>query len=179
MQEQTFFLQPFSYSESLSELKIKGNVARYENEFTIQYALLGDLTAIEIADPSDEPKRKHELWQNTCFEFFLGIENSDRYWEFNISPSGDWNVYRFDAYRHGMQEENAFTALPFSVQYLSDGLALVLNVDLDCIISTDLALKVGISTVMKHKDGSVTYWALKHTGDEPDFHRRDSFTIEF
>ncbi|MUG99112.1 hypothetical protein F7734_45215 [Scytonema sp. UIC 10036] len=179
MQEKIFLLQPFLYNESLSELKIKGNVARYENQFTIQYALLGDLTEIEIAAPSDELARKHELWQNTCFEFFLGIENSDRYWEFNLSPSGDWNVYRFDSYRHQMQEETAFTSLPFSIQYLSDGLALVLSVDLNLIISTDVALKVGISTVIKHKDGFVTYWALTHQGDEPDFHRRDSFTIEF
>ncbi|GAA6617832.1 DOMON-like domain-containing protein [Scytonema sp. NUACC26] len=179
MKEQTFFLQPFSKSESLSKLKIKGNVARYENQFTIQYALLEDLTEIEIAEESEEPTRKHELWQNTCFEFFLGVENSDRYWEFNMSPSGDWNVYRFDSYRQGMQEETAFTILPFSVQYLSDGLAIVLSVNLNLIISIDMILKVGISTVIKHKDGSVTYWALTHPETDADFHQQDSFIIEF
>jgi hypothetical protein len=179
MKEQIFFLQPFSDRELPRTLKIKGNVARYENQLTIQYALLGDLTEIEIAEESEEPARKHELWQHTCFEFFLGVKNSDRYWEFNLSPSGDWNVYRFDSYRYRMQEETAFTTLPFSVQYLSDGLALVLNVDLALIVAIDVALKIGISTVIKHKDGSVTYWALTHPGIEADFHHRDSFTIEF
>jgi len=33
---------------------------------------------------------------------------------FNLSPAGHWNIYRFEDYRQGMQEEMAFVT-PFSV----------------------------------------------------------------
>jgi len=173
MNGQTFFLQPF-HDES-SNLKIFGNIARNMNYFTIHYILSGYLPEVAIAPLSDTPVRKHELWTDTCFEFFLGIPDSRRYWEFNLSPSGNWNVYRFDAYRQGMQEETAFTSLPFSVQSQSDSLALTLDVDLEQIVSLQ-PLEIGVTTVINFNT-QPTYWALTHPGSEADFHLRKSFII--
>ena len=185
MNDQTFSLQPFPSTKSLPNLKIVGNIARNSNQLTICYMLEGDFKEIAlakptggIAPPSNTRSRKHELWKDTCFEFFLSIKDSARYWEFNLSPAGHWNVYRFDAYRQGMQEETAFTILPFNVQNQAEGLALVLDVDLDKIVSAKQAIEVGITTVIKHRDGEVTYWALTHRGAEADFHLRDSFIVE-
>ncbi|MEH2305825.1 DOMON-like domain-containing protein [Nostoc sp.] len=178
MNNQTFSLQPFPSTESLPNLKIAGNISRNGNQFAIHYLLEGDLKEIAIAQPSNTSSRKHELWKDTCFEFFLGIKYSQQYWEFNLSPSGHWNVYRLDGYRQGMQEETAFENLPFNVQNQSDSLALALNVDLDKIISMEQAIEVAITSVIKDRDGEVTYWALTHRGKEADFHLRDSFIIE-
>ncbi|MBD2776698.1 DOMON-like domain-containing protein [Iningainema tapete] len=178
MNPQTFSLQPFPSTKPPPKLKITGNIARDANQLTITYALQGDLTEVVIAPPSETPTRKHQLWEDTCFEFFLGIKDSQRYWEFNLSPSGHWNVYRFDGYRQGMQEETAFTTLPFSVENQSDGLALAVDVNLDKIVSAQQALEVAITTVIKERDGEVTYWALTHQGRSADFHLRDSFIIE-
>lgn len=177
MNEQTFSLQPFP-SDFLPNLQITGNIARHANTLAINYTLSGDLKQVVIAPPSDTPTRKHELWTDTCFEFFIGIKNSQRYWEFNLSPGGHWNVYRFDGYRQGMQEETAFITLPFSVQNQFDTLTLALDVDLPKIISADQSLEVAITTVIKHKDSEVSYWALTHQGAEADFHLRDSFIID-
>lgn len=174
----TFSLQPFPSTESRTDLQITGNIVRNGNQLHLDYALRGNLKEIFIAAPSDTPTRKHELWQETCFEFFLGVKNSERYWEFNLSPARHWNVYRFDGYRQGMQEETAFITLPFSVEYEADYLAIALDVNLDKIVSVDQALDVAITTVIKHKDGEVTYWALTHRGTEADFHLRDSFMIK-
>jgi len=178
MSEQTFSLQPFPCTKSLLNLKIAGNIARNGNKLAIRYILENDLKEIAIAPPSNTPSRKHELWQDTCFEFFLGIKDFARYWEFNLSPVGHWNVYRFDGYRQGMQEETAFEKLSFNVQNQADGLILVLDVDLDKIISTEEAIEVGITTVIKDRNGEVTYWALTHQGAEADFHLRDSFIVK-
>ncbi|MDM9381512.1 DOMON-like domain-containing protein [Chlorogloeopsis sp. ULAP01] len=178
MNEQIFSLQPFPSTESLLNLKIAGNIARNANQLTITYALLGNLEQVRIATPSDTPTRKHELWEDTCFEFFLSVKDSQKYWEFNLSPAGHWNVYRFDGYREGMQEETAFTTLPFSVHSHFDGFALALNLDLDQIVSAEQALDVAITTVIKHQNGEVSYWALTHKGAKADFHLRDSFIIE-
>ncbi|BAY11515.1 DOMON-like domain-containing protein [Calothrix sp. NIES-2098] len=178
MNNQSFSLQPFPATGQLLKIKIAGNIARNVNKLTIQYTLFGDIEKIALASPSATPSRKHELWQETCFEFFLGIKNSQRYWEFNLSPAGDWNVYRFDGYRQGMQEEAAFSTLPFIIQQQADSLELTLDVDLDKIILQEQALEVAITTVIKQTDVEVTYWALNHRGAEADFHRRDSFILE-
>ncbi|MEH1921134.1 DOMON-like domain-containing protein [Nostoc sp.] len=178
MNNQIFSLQPFPSTESFPHLKITGNISRNANQLAICYSLGGDLKEIAISSPSNAPSRKYELWEDTCFEFFLCIKDSQRYWEFNLSPAGHWNVYRFDGYRQGMQEETAFEKLPFSVQNQADALLLALDVDLAKIISAKQEIEIGITTVIKYKDGEVTYWALTHRGAEADFHLRDSFIIE-
>jgi hypothetical protein len=178
MNNQTFSLQPFPSTESLVNLKIVGDIARNSNQLSICYKLEGDLKELAINPPSNTPSRQHELWKETCFEFFIGIKNSPQYWEFNLSPVGHWNVYRFDGYRQGMQEERAFTILPFNVQNKTDSLTLMLDVDLDKIISVEQAIEIGITTVIKHIKDQVTYWALTHVGAKADFHLRDSFIIE-
>ena len=178
MSNQIFSLQPFPSNKSFANLKITGNISRNANQLTICYNLGGDLKEIAITPPSNAPSRKNELWEDTCFEFFLGIKDSAQYWEFNLSPAAHWNVYRFDGYRQGMQKETAFQKLPFSVQNQADGLALALDVDLGKIILAEQTIEVGITTVIKHRDGEVTYWALTHQGVEADFHLRDSFIVK-
>ncbi len=178
MNNQKFSLQPFADGKLLPNLKITGNITRHANQLNLCYVLSGDLAKVAIAPPSNTPKRKHELWQDTCFEFFLGVKDSDKYWEFNLSPTGDWNIYRFDGYRQGMQEETAFLVFPFNVQHQSDGLMVVLEMNLNQIILLEKVIQIAITTVIKSKDGEVSYWALTHQGKEADFHLRDSFIIE-
>lgn len=180
-----FCLQPFSTSKSqqatasfLPNLKITGNIARCADTLALSYELLDPLAKVMLPPLADKPARKNELWQETCFEFFLGIKNFEQYWEFNLSPAGHWNIYHFDAYRQGMQEEIAFTSLPFSIQNQSDALLLALKIDLAKLVQADQTLVVAISTVIKHRNNEVTYWALTHPGPQADFHRRDSFIVE-
>jgi hypothetical protein len=144
----------------------------------IQYSLVGNLSELAIPAPALVPCRKHNLWEDTCFEFFLAVKQSPRYWEFNLSPSGHWNVYRFAAYRQGMQEETAFTSLLLAIHRQSDSLSLSLEADLEQITQADQAIEVAISTVLQGRDGQPTYWALTHCGPQADFHRRDSFVVE-
>ena len=174
----TFYLQTFPSTDLLPNLQITGDIARNRNQLHLDYTLSGDIKEVVIAAPSNTPVRKNELWQETCFEFFLGIKNSEQYWEFNLSPAGHWNVYRFDGYRRGMQEETAFSSLPFSVEDKGNYFAIALDVDLNKIVSANQDLDVAITTVIKHRDGEVSYWALTHRGTEADFHLRESFVIE-
>jgi hypothetical protein len=178
MNEQNFYLQPFNLTSSVSDFKITGSIARNGNKLTICFALLGNLTKVQIPESADLRKRKYDLWEETCFEFFIGIKNSPDYWEFNLSPAGDWNVFRLDDYRQGLQEEMAVTSLPFSVQQKSDALLVDLEVDLNQFILVEQSLEVGITSVIKSKDGNLSYWALAHCGEEADFHRRESFIVE-
>lgn len=178
MKEQGFCLQPFSSTSTLPDINITGKIARFPNTLSISYAVFGPLAELVIPALSDKPARKDALWEESCFEFFLGLKDSDQYWEFNLSPAGHWNVYRFKSYRKEMHEEFAFLSLPFIVRNQSDALLLDINLGLNMIIPEEQKLEVAISTVIKLRNGKVTYWALTHPGPEADFHRRDSFIIE-
>jgi len=177
MKGQGFSLQPFPTAGHLPRVTIAGTITRRSNTLHIRYALLGHLADLVIPAPAAVPARRYALWDETCFEFFLGAKGSPRYWEFNLSPAGDWNVYRFAAYRQGMDAETAFTLLPFSVQRESELLALGLELHLDAIVGADQALEAAVSAVIKQRDGGVTYWALTHRGPQADFHRRDTFIM--
>jgi hypothetical protein len=178
MNSHSFSLKPFQSSGTLPFLEISGNIGRHSNTLTISYTLHGLLSEVIIPAPADVPARKNALWEETCFEFFLGTKNSDRYWEFNLSPAEHWNVYCFKSYRQGMQEELAFESLPVSVQRKPDVLQLSLNLDLGKINLIDKTLEVAISAVINHVNGKITYWALAHPGPQADFHLKDSFIIE-
>ena len=92
--------------------------------------LRGKLAELVIPGPAARPARRHGLWEETCFEFFLGVKDAPGYWEFNLSPAGHWNVYRFAGYRQGMAEEKAFTSLAFSVRRRADRLGFALELEI-------------------------------------------------
>ena len=178
MNGRSFSLKPFSPAGPGPQVEITGNIGRHAHTLTIRYDLRGRLAALAIPAPADLPARRHGLWEETCFELFLGVRNSPQYWEFNLSPGGHWNVYRFAAYRQGMQEETAFAALPFRVRRQWDSVRLTLELDLDKIVPAGRALEAGIAAVLKLAGGGVSYWALTHNGPQADFHRRDSFIVQ-
>ncbi|MGI0490735.1 DOMON-like domain-containing protein [Alkalinema pantanalense CENA528] len=183
---QTFTLQPFTHPETLPaspNLQLTGTIDRQANSLSVQYRLqelhnAQDLCSrLTIAPPAEVPERRDNLWETTCFEFFLGRQNSPQYWEFNLSPAGHWNVYRFTDYRQGMEPEIQITSLPFQVKQHNHQLDLVIELNLASILASTQLFNVGITTVIQDRVGNITYWALTHPGDQADFHRRDSFIL--
>jgi hypothetical protein len=175
MNHHVFALQPFAIAQP--ELEIIGTLSRHSPLLNLSYTLLGAVDAVDIPAPAHLPTRHHELWQSTCFEFFLGLQGSPQYWEFNLSPAGHWNVYRFEDYRQGMIEEPTVTTLPITLRIEPDAVSLSLTFDLDNLIPFRQTLDVAISAVLQTKAGKLSYWALTHPGPKADFHRRDSFTL--
>ena len=171
-----FSLIPFSV-KTAPAVTITGAIARENNRLKITYYLAGTSQLI-IPATAPRPTRQPDLWEHTCFEFFLRLKNSTKYWEFNLSPAGHWNVFRFSNYRQGMTEEIAFASLPFQVLRQADLLQLDLEVNLDKIIFPEQQLEVSITTVVENCDRQLSYWALTHCGTEADFHHQDSFILD-
>ena len=44
--------------------------------------------------------RQDFLWEQTCFEIFIGVKDEDFYREINLSPSQAWQAYQFEEYRY-------------------------------------------------------------------------------
>lgn len=57
-----------------------------------------------------------------------------------------------------MQEDAAVLSLPFSAHISPGALSLSLKIDLDRILPRDQALEVGISAVIKHCNGMMSFW---------------------
>lgn len=179
MTRQLFSLLPFS-AQDASSLEISGTVERRNNQFSVRYTLAANVGEIFLPSSATNPSRKDELWRTTCFEFFIAVKDSPQYWEFNMSPSGDWNVYVMDAYRQvNMREETRIQQLQFKVHNDAEYLSLEAALDLSTIIAREKSIEAGISAVISSSYGKESYWALAHLHTKPDFHLRDSFVLEF
>ncbi len=172
-----FILKPFPIIDYLPAIELLGTIDRQASRLAIEYRLSGDLNNIEIPHPAALSTRKDRLWESTCFEFFLGIPGDRDYWEFNLAPSGDWNIFHLDDYRQDLREELAFTSLPFKIDRQPNLLSLILEFDLSKIIAADRSIEISVTTVIKSHEDEISYWALTHCGMKADFHLRDSFII--
>ena len=177
MIEQSFRLLPFPASD-IPAITLTGRLSLENRVLELQYLLSGNTQDLLLPPASATPSRKDELWKGTCFEFFLAIKGQPGYWEFNMSPSGDWNAYRMDAYRRvGFREENAIWQLVFEFRKGLDGYSLGVSVDLAPLIGPGDELQMAVTAILQTKDGSETYWALTHPAAHADFHLRDSFIL--
>ncbi len=148
-----------------------------DQPLAIQFVVTGELDRLQLPPVSQSPKRITGLWETTCFEFFFGVPQQDNYWEVNLSPSGDWNVFRLDRYRENLQEEQAIVALPLTVKREGDRLTLALTFDLQVLGLEWGAIELSATSVIQESTGEISYWAVNHAGLEADFHLRDSFVI--
>ena len=95
------------------------------------------------------------------------------YREFNLSPSGTWQVYDFRGYRDG--GEPAAIALSPSLCDRSPQ-ACSLAVALSPLPSGP-TLRLGLSAVIEETNGRLSYWALHHPPGRPDFHYTGAFAL--
>jgi hypothetical protein len=168
-------LLPFGVVPS-SDLGIACTVERQSTILHITFTIQGGgLSDISIPQPAPVAERRHRLWESTCLECFIAGRKAEAYREFNLSLSGHWNVYHFDAYRRGMREEEAFSSLPVQVYGNAQALHLSCRIDLHTVGLAGADLDVGLAGVLALRDGQISYWAPIHAGPKPDFHNRESF----
>jgi len=167
-----------SPAENLPDIKITGNIEQAGTQLSALYTLSGEINSILLPTPSIPPTRKHDLWKATCFEFFIAPAGQPEYWEFNLSPSGNWNVYHMDAYRQvNMREEEKVTSLPFTFQKTDIQINLEISVNTASFLAANQKLEVGIAAIIQSNYKVETYWALAHPNPQADFHHRDGFVI--
>jgi hypothetical protein len=170
---QSFTLLPFW--EAIVPVALTVEIDRVGSCLKLRYCMTGDLSAVLI--PGEKVgERCDRLWEHTCFEFFFGIPGEKRYWEVNLSLSGDWNCYGLTNYREGLIAEEKMRGFPFSVIRAEQKLQLEVAFDLESLVPG--AVELSVTAVVERFDGVVGYWAIEHAGPEADFHRRDSFVVK-
>lgn len=177
---QRHILQPFSPESTPGDCQIDTLISNDSSRLKIVFELAAKLDVLVI--PAFEPskaRRKDNLWEGTCFEIFLGPSGLPNYWEFNLSPLGNWNVYSFAGYREGMKPDLHFDKLLYEIEILSEN-----KLKLETAIDTKLfksfsGIDVGLSAVLERSDGVKSYWSMSHPEDIPDFHAREGWLIHF
>jgi len=145
----------------------------------IAYLVKGSIEMLKVPELS-AARQADLLWQHTCFEAFIRADGDPAYYEFNFSPSSEWAAYSFRDYRQGETRQDETCAPTIMIRCDADSLELNAVICLDPLLAirTGAPLRIGLSAVIEANDGTLTYWALKHPGDRPDFHHSDSFALE-
>lgn len=143
----------------------------------LRYRVEGELGRL-VLPATDFARRSDGLWQHTCFEAFLRPDASESYHEFNFAPSGDWAAYRFAARR----SDRSLPPMPSPlVRFHAAEEHCELSTDIPIAALPELAaagvMHAGVAAVVESRDGGLSWWALSHGADKPDFHDPSTFNL--
>ena len=138
------------------------------SQVTLQFrfTILGWVGSLVLPAPSP-PVRANNLWRTTCFEAFLAPAEAPGYRELNFSPSSQWAAYDFAARREG-RVDAALIAPPEIVVARGEE-RLELTATLSLALDRE-PYRLGPCAVIEEEGGHISYWALNHPGEVPDFH---------
>ena len=168
-------LIPFEHSPSSDLFQVEAEIyLEGPDSGLLEFRVSGPLEQLIFPDPTIVESRRDELWKGTCLEAFFaadtGPENS--YLEMNVAPNGDWNAYEFSGYRQGMQTSEQTKVRVIHREGTSDEVLFRIRLESPLLGQMKWA---SLTTILKHTDGTSTYWALKHPRSQPDFHDKDAF----
>lgn len=150
-------------------------------KLAVTYVLEGDLDRLRVPAPR-APRVASGLWQHTCYEIFIACKGSPAYYEFNLSPSGEWAAYAFDGYRRPRAGESITSDLApqVAVRRVAGRLELDAVIRLDRLpaLHPGARLSLALSAVVEDNDGVLSYWALSHPPGKPDFHHPEAFALD-
>jgi hypothetical protein len=145
----------------------------------LRFFLDGDVNGL-LLPQATAPRQSDGLWQHTCFEAFIGGQGSRAYCEFNFSTSTEWAAYGFSGYRAGMVPLQYTTVPTVAVSATEDRVALEAVIPLEALLALpgDGTLLIGLAAVIEDNDGQLSFWALAHRAERPDFHSAAGFVLE-
>jgi hypothetical protein len=169
---------PNSPCTAVSGIEVEILRARTGNLLVHYYVTGGaDLIVPSPRAPSTQ-RRADELWQHTCFEAFVKPAGGEAYWEFNVAPTWDWQAYALSGYRAGRRPADAIAQPMTENRCGGTPWELRAHWALADVVPNDVPWHVGLAAVIEDKDGAISYWALAHAPDKPDFHHASAFALE-
>ncbi|MDP2015975.1 DOMON-like domain-containing protein [Hydrogenophaga sp.] len=141
------------------------------------YTVSGNTTGLRIP-PTTAPGSADGLWQHTCLEAFVAAEGDVAYREFNFSPSGQWAVYRFASERVRDTTTPDAVKLPTTHAVITPTqLTLTAHLPWSALPRHATTLCIALSAVIEEANGHLSYWALQHPRERPDFHHPAGRTL--
>jgi hypothetical protein len=174
-----FTLHSHPASRSPAVRRIGGKLSRTHAGLLVTYVLDGELERLGVPT-RQTPRFADDLWRHTCFEMFVMARGATLYHEFNFSPSGEWAAYAFARYRERVPLEVVQLDPHVTIRRAANKLELDAAVRLDRLAppAVEAPLVLGLSAVIEDNAGQLSYWALTHPHDKPDFHHPEAFALE-
>lgn len=147
-----------------------------EGILLLDYRLEGDIARVLWPEPAWS-RRADELWRHTCCELFLAEPGASAYGEANFSPSGEWALYRFTAYREGMARVEKAPPPAIARRVIAGGVELSVALDVNSLWPGAESLHLALTAVVEDLAGNLSYWALAHPPGKPDFHHPLGFAL--
>ena len=180
----THSLSPFVPSGTGSVRELAANAAR-ENGAVLRFDYSLDASPGRIRIPPRRPSlQTDELWKHTCFEAFIApATGGDEYRELNFAPSTEWAAYAFTSYRKGMTRLALPVAPRIEVSEAGSQLTVQSRIGIAGLLPESwrvpgTKLRIALAAVIEDDGGNVSYWALRHAPDKPDFHHSAGFILE-
>lgn len=169
-------LVPFEKNADTQAIGLSVSVSQVHGILQCRFELTDPKKLILVPNPKTNPSRMRGLWKSTCFEVFWKETELANYWEMNLSPSLDWNVFGFQSYRSDIEKEDLrFESVACASDRYEDRIIFDVSLDLKKCAYEFRKIQVSCTAVLEHKSGAKSYWAFKHPGIKPDFHHQDSF----
>ena len=168
---------PTSPSIAVEHIEV-GVTVLADGGLRLRYFVDGDIECVRIQERGPS-RREAGLWQHTCFEAFVrGL--GDAYCEFNFSPSTAWATYGFSRYREGMSQIELAREPAVAVSVAPDRLAIEAVIGPEAMLSLpgNDVLELSICAVIEEIDDRLSYWALTHPAERPDFHHPEGFVLQ-
>ena len=174
-----FTLVPYAL-DSAPAISIDCELNTTPESLFISYKVQGELSEVDFGQGQPNHARVMKLWEKTCFELFIKTcENS--YIEFNFSPEFEWNCFYFPKKGDPLTQYARMDFVKFDILLSLDVFHLIVEIDKsrfpDGFFKGELS--AGITSVIKDKNGGISYWALSHEDKKPNFHHFDSFKYKF
>jgi hypothetical protein len=157
---------------------LRARVSRFgRTGLCLDYELDGECAAL-LLPKLDDPLMAHELWRHSCFEAFIAPAQGECYFEFNFSPSRAWACYRFESYRDGDMRHVVLNEVEIDTALTSNRYSQRVTFDCPLPLRTSSPLRLGLCAVIETRTAGLSYWALTHSKDKPDFHDRAGWLLE-
>lgn len=167
-------LKPFVLNKLF---QVHCNLNVQDEKIDVSFTISGDLNRLYVPAISKNPQRLDNLWKRTCFETFVKQSSQSNYIEINASPSGDWALYSFSDYHVDMA--NAREVKDFKVSAKldkeKDTLKCWYTVNLKPFHLPQNNLDIGLSCILETDKGELSFWAVNHKKEKPDFHLASNF----
>lgn len=170
-----------SFAPTNLNLKINCSIELTESKLASCFMLKGDLQKIKKLKEPLKKSRQKDLWNSTCFEWFIKPQGANHYWEFNLSPQAEWNLYHLDNYRQGLKIEDSAHLLFFERKIVSDHeiqFHSVIEINKFENFNKLKNFKMNICAVIEDTSNKKSYWSLIHKQSQPDFHHPDHFIYQ-
>ncbi len=165
-------LTPHAAGTSAAARFVGCHLAPVPEGLAVVHWITGELDQLVVPTSPLDPLR---LWEHTCAEVFVRDARSERYLEWNFSPTGQATRFEFERYR-----DRSSAVVDAPVRVVAQRYPQGLRIEARGPLLQGLAEpgRLSFTAVVRDTAGGSSFWALQHPGPAPDFHDPLGFVLD-